>query len=95
MCETFVPGIEERTQTEGVENRVQGSIYGPGRHKVTGGWRGLRIEELHDLYSSLRIIRMARSRVMMVRACSTSEKRNANRIVVEKPEGKGPLGRPR
>jgi hypothetical protein len=52
-------------------------------------------EEFHNLYSSLRKIRMARSRKMIVRACSMNGKRNANRIVVGKPEGKRPLGRPR
>jgi hypothetical protein len=55
-------------------------------------------EELHNLYSSPSIIRMIKSRRMMMgRACIMNRgKRNAYRILVGKPEGKKrPLGRPR
>jgi hypothetical protein len=65
------------------EKRVLRRIFGPKRDEVTGDWRKLNNEELHNLYE-------------MRRACSTNgEKRNACRIVVGKPEGKRPLGRPR
>jgi hypothetical protein len=40
------------------ENRVLRRIFGPKRDGVTGGWRKLHNEELHDLYSSLSIIGM-------------------------------------
>jgi hypothetical protein len=40
------------------ENRVLRRIFGPKRDEVTGEWRKLHNEELHDLYSSSRIIRM-------------------------------------
>jgi hypothetical protein len=46
------------------ENRVLRGIFGPKRDEVTGGWRKLHNEELHDLYSSLNIIRMIKSRRM-------------------------------
>jgi hypothetical protein len=36
-------------------------IFGPKRDEVAGGWEGLHNEELHNLYPSLRIIRMVRS----------------------------------
>jgi hypothetical protein len=36
------------------ENRVLRRIFGPKRDEVTGGWRELRNEELHNLYSSTR-----------------------------------------
>jgi hypothetical protein len=39
-------------------------IFGPKKDKVTGGWRRLHNEELHDLYSSPSIIRMIKSRKM-------------------------------
>jgi hypothetical protein len=39
-------------------------IFGPKRHEVTGGWRKLHNEELHNLYSSPSIIRMIKSRRM-------------------------------
>jgi hypothetical protein len=44
------------------ENRVLRRIFGPKRDEVTGGWRELHNEELHDLYSSPSIIRMIKSR---------------------------------
>jgi hypothetical protein len=34
------------------ENRVLRRIFGSKRKEVTGGWRSLHNEELHDLYSS-------------------------------------------
>jgi hypothetical protein len=40
------------------ENRVLRRIFAPKRDEVTGGWRKLHIEELHNLYSSPSIIRM-------------------------------------
>jgi hypothetical protein len=39
-------------------------IFGSKRDEVTGGWRKLHNEELHNLYSSLSIIRMMKSRRM-------------------------------
>jgi hypothetical protein len=46
------------------ENRVLRRIFGPKRDEVTGGWRKLHNEELHNLYSSPSIIRMTKSRRM-------------------------------
>jgi hypothetical protein len=79
------------------ENRVLRRIFGPKRDEVTGGWRKLHNEELHDLYSSPSIIRIIKARRMrraghIVRM---GEKRNAYRLLVGKPEGRRPLGRPR
>jgi hypothetical protein len=45
------------------ENRVL-RIFGPKRDKVTGDWRKLHIEELHNIYFSPNIIRMIKSRRM-------------------------------
>jgi hypothetical protein len=44
------------------ENRVLRRIFGPTRDEITEGWRKLRTEELHKLYSSPSIIRMIKSR---------------------------------
>jgi hypothetical protein len=46
------------------ENRVLRRIFGPKRDEVTGDWRKLHNEELHNLYSSPNIIRMIMSKWM-------------------------------
>jgi hypothetical protein len=70
---------------------------GPKRDEVTGGWRKLHNNELHKLYSSPSIIRMIKSRRMSWagHVARVGALRNAYRILVGKPEGKRPLGRPR
>jgi hypothetical protein len=79
------------------ENTVLRRIFGSKRDEVTGEWRNLQSEELHNLYSSPNIIRQIKSRrtrwaghVVCMR-----EERKMYRILVGKPEGKRPLGRPR
>jgi hypothetical protein len=77
------------------ENRVL--RFGPKGDEVTGGWRKLHNEELHNLYSSPSIIRMIKSRRMRWagHAARMGENRNEYRTVVGMREGKRPLGRPR
>jgi hypothetical protein len=79
------------------ESRVLRRIFGPKGDEVTGQWRKLHIEELHDLYSSPSIIRIMKSRKMRWagHVARMGERRNAYRLSVGKPEGKRPLGRPR
>jgi hypothetical protein len=79
------------------ENRVLRGIFGPKRDEVTGGCRKLHNEELHNMYSSPSVITMIKSRSMRptVHVARMGKKRNAYRILVEKSEGKSPLGRPR
>jgi hypothetical protein len=72
-------------------------IFGSKRDEVTEGWRKLHNEELRDLYSSQSIIRIIKSKRMRLarHAARMGEKKNAYRLLVGKPEGKRPLGRPR
>jgi hypothetical protein len=79
------------------ENRVLRGIFGPKRDEVTGDWRKLHNEELHDLYSSPSIIKIMKARRMRWAGhiARTGEKRNAYRLFVRKPEGKTQLGQPR
>jgi hypothetical protein len=79
------------------ENRALRRIFGPKRDEVTGEWRKLLNGELRDLYSSSNIIRIIGSRRMKWagHVARKGEKRKAYRLLVGKPEGKRPLGRPR
>jgi hypothetical protein len=56
--------LREEHRLRVFENRVLRGIFGPKRDEVTGGWRQLHNEELHNLYSSASIIRMTKSRRM-------------------------------
>jgi hypothetical protein len=64
---------------------------------VTGDWRKLHNEELHNLYFSPYIIKMMKSRRMRWagHVARMGEKRYAYRISVGKTQIKRPLGRPR
>jgi hypothetical protein len=72
-------------------------IFGPKRDGVKGGWRKLHNEELHNLYSSPSKIGIIKSRRMRWagHVALMGEKRKVYRLLVRKPEGKRPLGRPR
>jgi hypothetical protein len=59
-------------------------MFGPKRDEVTGQWRKLHNKELHNLYSSPDIIRQVKA-----------NERKVYRVLVGKPEGRRPLGRPR
>jgi hypothetical protein len=95
-CETWSLTLREEQRLRVLENRVLRRVFVPKRDEVTGGWRKLHNEDLHNLYSSPSIIRMIRSRRMRWAGHVVHmEKRNVYRILVGKPEGKRPLGRPR
>jgi hypothetical protein len=85
------------------ENRVLIRIFGPKRDEVTGEWRKLHNEELHNLYSSPNIITQVKSRPHAPptsfrwagHVARMGEERKVYSVLVEKPEGKRILGRPR
>ena len=72
-------------------------IFGPKKDEVTGEWRKLHNEELKGLYSSPNIVRVINSRRMRWagHVAHMGERRGVYRVLVGKPEGKRPLGRPR
>jgi len=78
------------------ENRVLRRVFGPKRDAVTGEWRKLHNEELSDLYSLPNIVRVVKSRRMRWAGhVAPMGGRGVHRVLVGKPEGKRPLGRPR
>jgi hypothetical protein len=62
--------------------------------EVTEDWRKLHNEELYILYSSPNIIRRFKSRRMRWEG-HVGKERKVYKVLVGKPEGKRPLGRPR
>jgi hypothetical protein len=89
--------LREENRLEVFENRVLRRISAPKRDEMKEEWRKLRNEELHDLYSSPSIISIIKARTMRWAGheARTGEKKNAYRLLVGKPEGRSPLGRPR
>jgi hypothetical protein len=76
------------------ENRVLRRVFGPKKDEVTGEWRKLNNEELSDLYSLPNIVVKSR-RMRWAGPVARMEGRGVYRVLVGKPEGKRPLGRPR
>jgi hypothetical protein len=89
--------LREERKLRVFENMVLRRIFGPRRDEVTGEWRRLHNEELNGLYPSPNIVRVIKWRRMRwaEHVARTGEVRVVYRFLVEKPEGKRPLGRPR
>ena len=79
-----------------LENRVM-KIFGPKRDEVRGEWRKIHEEELNDLYSSLNVFRIMRSRRMRSdgHVARMGRGRGVYRVLVGKTEGERQLGRSR
>jgi len=89
--------MREECRLRVFENRVLRRVFGPKRDEVTWEWRRLNNEELRDLYSLHNIMGVVKWRRMRWAghvACM-GEGRGVHRVLVGKPEGKTPLGRPR
>jgi hypothetical protein len=97
MDETWSLTLREEHRQRVFENRVLRRIFGTTTDEVTGEWRKLHNEELHDLYSSPHIIRIMKARRMSCagHVARKGEKWNAYRLLVGKPEGARPLERRR
>ena len=97
MCATWSLTLNEARRLRLFENRELRIKFGPKRDGVTGEWRKPHYEKLNDLYCSLNYVRVIKSRIMRWAghvACM-GERRGAYRVLVGKPEGNRPLGRPR
>jgi hypothetical protein len=96
-CETWSLTLREEHRLRVFENRVLSRIFGTKRDEVSGGWRKLHNEELHGLYSSPSIVRVIKARRMRwaEHVVQVGEVRGAYNILVGRPEGRRPLGRPR
>jgi hypothetical protein len=96
-CETWSLTLREERRLRVFENWVLRRVFGPKRDEVTREWRKLHNEELNDLYSLPNIVRVVKSRRMRWAGyvARIGEDRGVYRVLVGKPEGKKPLGRPR
>jgi hypothetical protein len=63
-CETWSLALREVHRLRVSENRMLRRIFGPRKDEMTGNWRKLHNEELHNLYYSPNLIRMMKSRRM-------------------------------
>ena len=96
-CETWSLTLRKERKLRLFENMVLRRIFGPRRDEVTGEWRRFHNKELNDLYSSPNIVRVIKSRRIRWagHVAGMGEERGVYRVLVGKPEGRRPLGRPR
>jgi hypothetical protein len=96
-CENWSLTFREARRLKVFENRVLRRLFGPKRKEVTGEWRKLHNEEPNDLYYLPSIVRVVKSRRIRWagHVARMGENRDVHRVLVGKPEGKRPLGRPR
>jgi len=95
-CETWSLTLREERRLRVFENWGLRRIFGNTRDEVTREWRKLHNEELNGLYCSSNIVRVIVSRRIRWGACSMyGERRGVYKVLVGKPEGERPLGRPR
>jgi hypothetical protein len=96
-CETWSMTLRRERRLRVSENRVLRKIFGPKKDNVTREWRKLHNEELIDMYSSPNSFRVIKLRTIrwVGHVANMGEMRGVYSVLVGKPEGMRPFGRPR
>jgi hypothetical protein len=89
--------LREESRLRVVESRTLRGIFWSKSDEVTGEWRNRHKEELYDLYPLPTIVQVIKSRIMRLagHVARMGEGKGVYRVLVGRPEGKRPLGRPR
>jgi hypothetical protein len=95
-CETWYVTLREEHRLRVFENRVLRMIFGPKREEDES-WRKLHNDELRSLYSSPNVFRVIKSRRLRWagHVARMGQERGVYTVLVGRPEGERPLGRPR
>jgi hypothetical protein len=95
-CEIWSLTMREERRLRAFENRVLRRMFGPKKDEVTLEWRNLHNEGLIDRYFSpnIRVIKWRKVR-WVGHVVLMGERKGAYWVLVGKPVGRRPLGRPR
>jgi len=96
-CESWSTTLADEHKLRVFENKILRKIYGPKRDEMTGEWRRLHNDELYGLYDSPNVVKIMKSRrLRWADHVSRMEKKGRlYSILVGRPDGRRPLGRPR
>jgi hypothetical protein len=97
VCDTWTVILRQDYMLRVFENGILRRIFGPMRDEVTGEWKKLHTEDLHNLYSSPVAIRHIKPRRMRWAGyvARMGEEGKVYKVLAGKSKGKRPLGRPR
>jgi hypothetical protein len=97
MGKKFYLSLGDEHRLRVFENKALRKISARKRDEVTGEWRRLHNGELYDPYSSPNVTRVIKSRTMKWagHVAHMGDRKGEYRVLVGRPEGKRPLGRPR